>query len=148
MEATGGLETWIASELCALGLPVAVVNPRQVRDFARATGELAKTDRIDATVLSAFARAIRPQARALKDAETRELDALVTRRRQLVEMRVQELLRLVITDGAAWRIEAGDRPWIASTASGPHQARQPGNDPGKNHAEDEAQQHQPNERHR
>lgn len=95
MEATGGLETWIASELCARGLAVAVVNPRQVRDFARATGELAKTDRIDAAVLSAFARAIRPQARALKDAQTRELDELVTRRRQLVEMRVQERLRLL-----------------------------------------------------
>ena len=93
LEATGGLETWIASELCARGLPVTVVNPRQVRDFARATGELAKTDRIDAAILSAFARAIRPQARPLKDAKTRELDELITRRRQLVAMRVQEQLR-------------------------------------------------------
>jgi transposase len=94
MEATGGLETRLASELATRGLAVAVVNPRQVRDFARATGRLAKTDRVDAAVLAAFARAIRPQTRPLKDADTRALDALVTRRRQLVGMRVQETLRL------------------------------------------------------
>lgn len=94
MEATGGLETRLASELAAQGLPVAVVNPRQVRDFAKATGQLAKTDRIDAAVLCAFARAIRPAVRPIKDADTRELDEGVTRRRQLVEMRVQETLRL------------------------------------------------------
>lgn len=94
MEATGGLETRLAGELAARGLAVAVVNARQVREFARASGELAKTDRIDAAVLSAFARAIRPAVRPLKDATTRELDALVSRRRQLVQMRVQETLRL------------------------------------------------------
>jgi transposase len=94
MEATGGLETRLASELAARGLPVAVVNPRQVRDFAKATGQLAKTDRIDAAVLCAFARAIRPAVRPIKDTDTRELDEWVTRRRQLVEMRVQETLRL------------------------------------------------------
>ena len=70
MEATGGLETRLASELAALGLSVAVINPRQARDFAKATGHLAKTDRVDAAVLAAFARAIRPQARAIKDAST------------------------------------------------------------------------------
>lgn len=94
LEATGVLETAVVAELGACGLAVAVVNPRQVRDFAKATGELAKTDRIDAKVLSAFARAIRPAVRAPKDELTRELDGLVTRRRQLVQMRVQETLRL------------------------------------------------------
>jgi len=94
MEATGGLETRLASELAASALPVAVINPRQARDFAKATGQLAKTDQVDASVLCAFARAIRPAVRALKDADTRNLDDLVTRRRQLIAMRVQETLRL------------------------------------------------------
>jgi transposase len=94
MEATGGLEVRLASELAAQGLPVAVINPRQARDFAKATGQLAKTDQVDAAVLAAFARAIRPAIRPLKDADTRALDDLVTRRRQLVDMRVQETLRL------------------------------------------------------
>ena len=94
MEATGGLEVHAASELAARALCVAVVNPRQVRDFAKASGQLAKTDRIDSQVLCAFARAIRPAARPMKDALTRQLDDLVTRRRQLVDMRVQERLRL------------------------------------------------------
>ncbi|MCR4379415.1 MAG: IS110 family transposase, partial [Rhodospirillales bacterium] len=94
MEATGGLEMRLASELAAKGLPVAVINPRQARDFAKATGQLAKTDLVDAAVLAAFARAIRPAVRAIKDVDTRELDDLVTRRRQLIDMRVQETLRL------------------------------------------------------
>lgn len=93
-EATGGLEVRLASELAAKSLPVAVINPRQARDFAKATGQLAKTDRVDATVLAAFARAIRPATRAIKDADTRDLDDLVTRRRQLIDIRVQETLRL------------------------------------------------------
>lgn len=94
MEATGGLETRLACELTACGLPVAVINPRQARDFAKATGQLAKTDRVDAAVLAHFARAIRPAVRVPKDADTRDLDDLVTRRRQLIAMRVQETLRL------------------------------------------------------
>lgn len=94
MEATGGLEMRLASELAAKGLPVAVINPRQARDFAKATGQLAKTDLVDAAVLASFARAIRPAVRPIKDADTRELDDLVTRRRQLIDMRVQEILRL------------------------------------------------------
>jgi len=93
VEATGGLEQRVAAELTARGVPLAVVNPRQVRNFARASGELAKTDTIDARTLSAFARAIRPAARAPKDADTRELADLLSRRRQLVDMRVQELQR-------------------------------------------------------
>jgi len=94
IEATGGLEVRIATELASQGLRVAVINPRQARDFAKATGRLAKTDRVDAAVLAAFARAIRPQVRPLKDADTRALDDLVSRRRQLIDMRVQEGLRL------------------------------------------------------
>lgn len=94
LEATGGLELQAATALAAKGLPVAVVNPRQVRDFAKATGRLAKTDKIDAAVLADFAKAIRPQVRPLKDEETQALDDLVDRRRQLIGMRVQEALRL------------------------------------------------------
>lgn len=94
IEATGGLEVRIATELASLGLPVAIINPRQARDFAKATGRLAKTDQVDAAVLAAFAKAIRPQVRPLKDEDTRTLDDMVSRRRQLVNMRVQEALRL------------------------------------------------------
>lgn len=94
MEATGALEVRLASELAGQGLPVAVINPRQARDFAKATGQLAKTDAVDAAMLAAFARAIRPAVRPVKDADVRDLDALVTRRRQLIEMRVQATLRL------------------------------------------------------
>ena len=101
MEATGGLETRLASELAAKALPVAVINPRQARDFAKATGQLAKTDRVDAKVLCAFARAIRPAVRALKSADARELDDLVSRRHQLVDIRVQETLRLATASSKA-----------------------------------------------
>lgn len=94
MEATGGLEIRIATELVSKGLPVAVINPRQARDFAKATGQLAKTDRVDAAMLAAFAKAIRPQARQLKDEDTCALNDMVSRRRQLIDMRVQETLRL------------------------------------------------------
>lgn len=94
IEATGGLEVSIATELASKGLHVAVINPRQARDFAKATGQLAKTDQVDAAVLAAFAKVIRPQARPLKDADTRALDEMVSRRRQLIDIRVQETLRL------------------------------------------------------
>jgi len=86
MEATGGLEAPLAASLATAGVKVAVVNPRQVRDFAKALGVLAKTDRIDAQVLARFGQAIRPQVRALKSEELVELEATLTRRRQLVEM--------------------------------------------------------------
>jgi transposase len=85
LEASGGYEIAAASELAAAGLPVAVVNPRQVRDFARATGRLAKTDAIDARVLAHFAELIQPDTRPLPDAQSRELMALVRRRRQIIE---------------------------------------------------------------
>ena len=94
LEATGGYETSVAAALASDGLPVAVVNPRQVRDFARATGELAKTDEIDARVLALFAERIRPEPRPLPDSLTEELGALVARRRQLIDMRQSETNRL------------------------------------------------------
>jgi len=86
MEATGGLEIPVAGLLAAAGLPVAVINPRQVRDFAKAIGVLAKTDAVDAIVLARFAQAVRPAVRALKSEEAQELEAVLTRRRQIVEM--------------------------------------------------------------
>jgi transposase len=90
LEATGGLEVRLAAALAAAGLPVAVVNPRQVRAFARATGRLAKTDRLDARAIAHFAEAVRPPVRPLPDAATRHLGALVARRRQLLEMLTAE----------------------------------------------------------
>src|SRR5262249_12323691 len=84
MEATGGLETSVAAALAAQRVDVAIVNPRQARDFAKATGKLAKTDTLDATSLAHFAEAIRPRVTALRDEEAAELAALVTRRRQLL----------------------------------------------------------------
>jgi transposase len=94
LEATGGLELPVASVLGAADLPVAIVNPRQVRDFAKARGTLAKTDAVDAHVLAHFADAIRPAPRPIPDAATQTLAALVTRRRQLVEMLTAEQNRL------------------------------------------------------
>lgn len=94
LEATGGLEVPLAAAMAASGLPVVVVNPRQVRDFARASGKLAKTDSIDALVLASFGQAMRPQVRPLKDEETQELKALHTRRLQMVEMLTAEKNRL------------------------------------------------------
>jgi transposase len=94
IEATGGLEIRIATELASKGLQVAVINPRQARDFAKATGRLAKTDQVDAAMLAVFAKAIRPQARPLRDEDTCALNDMVSRRRQLIDMRVQETLRL------------------------------------------------------
>jgi transposase len=86
LEATGGFEMTVAAALGAAQLPLAVVNPRQIRDFARATGRLAKTDRLDAAAIARFAEAIRPAPRPLPDAAARALGELVARRRQIVEM--------------------------------------------------------------
>lgn len=90
LEATGGLEVPVVGALAAAGLPVVVVNPRQVRAFARATGREAKTDRLDAQVLAHFADAVRPTPRPLPDAPAQELRGLVGRRQQLVEMLTAE----------------------------------------------------------
>ena len=95
LEATGGMEIPLTSALATAGLPVVVVTPRQVRDFAKASGRLAKTDALDAQVLAQFAEVMRPQPRPLPDAETRALAALLTRRRQLVEMLTAEKNRLL-----------------------------------------------------
>jgi transposase len=94
LEATGGFERTVVGALAAAGLAVAVVNPRQVRDFARATGTLAKTDRIDASILARFAEAVRPAPKPLPDREIRALQAMVARRRQLLGMLAAENNRL------------------------------------------------------
>ena len=94
LEATGGYEQTLVATCGIAGLPVIVVNPRQVRDFAKALGRLAKTDPLDAEVLLRFAEAIKPEYRVLPDAQTRELEALVTRRRQVLAMVVAERHRL------------------------------------------------------
>ena len=90
LEATGGFEVAVAGALAAAGLPLVVVNPRQIRDFARATGRLAKTDRLDAAAIARFAEAVRPAPRLLPNAAAQALGELVARRRQLVEMITSE----------------------------------------------------------
>ena len=94
LEATGGIELPLVGTLAAAGLPVVVVNPRQTREFARATGRLAKTDAIDAQVLAQFAEAVRPALRPLANAATQQLSSLVARRRQVIEMLTAEKNRL------------------------------------------------------
>jgi transposase len=94
LEATGGYELRAAGALAAAQLPVAVINPRQVRSYARSVGQLAKTDRIDARIIVRFAAAVRPEARPLADAETRGIEALITRRRQLLALITAEENRL------------------------------------------------------
>jgi transposase len=97
LEATGGLQLPVVAALASAGLPLSMVNPRQVRDFARATGKLAKTDQLDAQVLAHFAEAVRPTPYPLPDAQTQELTALLTRRHQVVEMLTAEKNRLRTT---------------------------------------------------
>ena len=94
LEATGGLELPLIGALVAAGLPVVVANPRQVRDFARATGKLAKTDPLDAQILAHFAAVIHPVPRPLPNEQMHALAALLARRRQLIEMRTAEKNRL------------------------------------------------------
>ena len=108
VEASGGLELPLVAALASGELPVVVVNPRQVRDFARATGKLAKTDALDAAVLAHFAEAVRPPVRPLRDAETQALNSLVARRHQVMTMLVSEKNRLgsAATVAVRPRIEA------------------------------------------
>ena len=107
LEASGGLELPSVAALAAASLPVVVVNPRQVRDFAKATGTPAKTDALDAAVLAHFADAVRPAVRPLRDAETQVLNSLVVRRRQVVAILMAEKNRLGTAIGAVkHRIEA------------------------------------------
>jgi len=90
LEATGGFEVTVAAAVVAAEIPLAVVNPRQIRDFARATGQLAKTDALDARAIARFAEAVRPQPRPVPDAQARALGELVARRRQIIEMMTAE----------------------------------------------------------
>jgi transposase len=90
LEASGGYEVALTAALASAGLPVAVVNPRQIRDYARALGQLAKTDRLDAQVIARFAEAVRPEPRPVPDAQARALGELIARRRQLVDMLAAE----------------------------------------------------------
>lgn len=99
LEATGGYETDAVTALALAGIPVAVVNPRQVRDFAKAIGRLAKTDALDAGVLALFAARVQPEPRAMPDAIHQALTALIARRRQLVEMLTAERNRLPLARG-------------------------------------------------
>lgn len=94
LEATGGLERRISRALASAELRFTIVNPRHVRNFAKATGQLAKTDRMDALILARYAEAIRPAVRPLPDEATQELKALIARRRQIIEMMVAEKNRL------------------------------------------------------
>ncbi len=96
IEATGGYQFRVVEHLAIHAIPVAVVNPPQVRDFAKATGKLAKTDRIDAAVIAHFGEAVKPQPQALKDDQAQKLDALISRRRQLVEMITAEKNRFTV----------------------------------------------------
>ncbi len=100
VEATGGYENAVVAALGAEGLPIVVVNPRQVRDFAKATGKLAKTDRIDARILALFAERVRPEVRELKSEAAQALEALLARRRQILEMTQAERNRLEHARGA------------------------------------------------
>lgn len=93
LEATGGYEVTVAATLAGAGLPVAIVNPRQIRDFARATGQLAKTDTLDARMIALFAEAVRPAPRPMPDEQAHALGELVARRRQLVDMLGAEVNR-------------------------------------------------------
>lgn len=97
LEATGGLEVPLAAALAVAGLPVAVVNPRQVRDFAKAVGQLAKTDALDAHLLARFAEVVRPEPRPLPDADAQNLSAVLARRQQVIAMLVAEQQRLPTT---------------------------------------------------
>jgi transposase len=103
VEATGNYERALVMELAAAALPVVVINPRQARDFAKAIGRLAKTDRLDAAVLARFGHAVRPEIRPLPDENTRQFQELLARRRQLVQMRTSELNRFATAHAAPVR---------------------------------------------
>jgi transposase len=109
LEATGGLERPLVRALVAAALPVIVANPRHVRDCAKATGQLAKTDRLDALVLARFAEAVRPALRPPPDAATASLAALLARRRQLLDMLITEKNRL---STAATRVQCRIRAHV------------------------------------
>lgn len=117
LEATGRYEAACAAALATAGVPTAVVNPRQVRDFARATGQLAKTDTIDAAVLALFAERVRPEPRPLPDAETQALQAILVRRRQLLQMLVAEKNRAHVAPAAVAKSLAKHIRWLEREVS-------------------------------
>ena len=117
LEASGGLELPIVAALAVEALPVVVVNPRQVRDFARATGKLAKTDTLDAAVLAHFGEAVRPPVRPLRDSEAQLLNSLVARRHQLVTMLVSEKNRLSAATTVAVRPQHRGPHRVAGTGA-------------------------------
>lgn len=112
LEATGGFEMLAALTLAKVGLPIAVVNPHQVRDFARAMGHLAKTDALDAGMLATFAQRVRPEPRPLPDDAAQLLEGLLTRRRQLVEMLTAEKNRLGFARGPVKRDISQHIRWL------------------------------------
>ena len=115
LEPTGGFEMLVVAELAHAGLPVVVVNAKRIRDFARATGHLAKTDKLDAKVLAHFAAAVRPPLRSLPSEEEQQLTSLLTRRRQVIDMLTMEKNRLV-TVRAKMRLEIEAHiQWLASS---------------------------------
>ncbi len=117
MEATGGYEAASASALAVAGLAVAVINPRQARDFAKSLGRLAKTDRIDAAVLARFGEAVRPEPRKLSDEQTVQLQALMVRRRQLLEMIVAEKNRVALSHAAVRQRVIEHIAWLENELS-------------------------------
>jgi transposase len=119
LEATGGLEQAAAVALAEAGLPIRIVEPGRIRHFARSIGQHSKTDAIDARVLAHYAEAVRPEARDLPDAKTRDLQALLDRRRQLVAMRVSEQNRL--RQGATAAVQADLKAHIAYLSDQIHQ---------------------------
>ena len=131
LEATGRLHVAVVAALAAAGLPVQAVNPRQVRDFGKATGKLAKTDALDARILAHFADAVRPAVRAVPDSQTQALSMLLARRRQLVEMMTAERSRRIgvsakigaqIDEHLSWlktRLEQADRELLRELRDGP-----------------------------
>ena len=112
LEATGGYEHAVAATLATAGMPVVIANPRQIRAFARATGQLAKTDAIDAQILALFAERVRPTPRPLPDDATQALEALLTRRRQVLEMLVAEKNRLGVARASVRRDISQHIRWL------------------------------------
>jgi transposase len=112
LEATGGLEAPVTAALGVAGLPVVVINPRQARDFAKAIGRLSKTDTLDAQVLARLGETLKPAVRPLKDEETRALEALLTRRRQIIEMLTMEKNRLALASPPVRRDIAAHIDWL------------------------------------
>lgn len=118
LEATGGMELTAALTLHQAGFPVVVINPRQSRNFAKATNQLAKTDKVDAKILAFFGEAIFPELRTMAEEETRQLNDLVTRRRQIVEMLTAERNRLSAIRGKAREDIEANIEWLNQRLKG------------------------------